>query len=43
MWNSVTGTIIVEVGMFIAGVWLYARRCQTVITLWAFVAFLLAV
>jgi membrane-bound metal-dependent hydrolase YbcI (DUF457 family) len=43
LWNSVPGTIVVEVGMFIAGVWLYARRCHAGIRLWVFVAFLLAV
>jgi hypothetical protein len=42
LWNSVPGTIIVEVGIFVAAVWLYARRWSTGIRLWAFVAFLLA-
>jgi hypothetical protein len=42
LWNSVSGTIIVEVGMFVAGVWLYARRNRSIL-LWVFVAFLLAI
>jgi hypothetical protein len=43
LWDSVPGTIIIEVGMFIAGLCLYARCWRTGIRLWLFVAFLLAV
>jgi hypothetical protein len=42
LWNSVPGTMVVEISMFIAGVWLYARRYHS-IRLWVFVTFLLAI
>jgi Flp pilus assembly protein TadB len=47
LWNSIPGTIAVEVAMFILGVWIYARSTRTRNRLGtrafaAFVGFLLA-
>jgi hypothetical protein len=47
LWNSLAGTAIVEVAMFAAGVWIYARatRARDAIGRWSFMAlvvFLLA-
>ena len=47
LWNSIPGTIVVEVAMFILGVWIYARSTRTRDRLGtrafaAFVGFLLA-
>jgi membrane-bound metal-dependent hydrolase YbcI (DUF457 family) len=46
LWNSRTATIVVEVAMFVAAVWLYARTTQPrnrrgAVTLWSLVALLL--
>lgn len=46
LWNSVSATLVVELGMFTAGVVLYARAAKPVdrkgrIAFWSFVAFLL--
>ena len=48
LWNSVAGTILVEGGMFLAGVWLYTSGTQPRdrvgrYALWAFVAFLVLI
>ena len=48
LWNSVYGTIIVEVGIFLAGVYLYYKTTQPKnkkgsITLWSLVIFLLLI
>jgi membrane-bound metal-dependent hydrolase YbcI (DUF457 family) len=45
LWNSRAGTMIVEVGMFVAGVWIYAtttraRNRRGAIALWSLVALL---
>jgi membrane-bound metal-dependent hydrolase YbcI (DUF457 family) len=46
LWNSVPGTIVIEVALFAAGVWVYATATRATsrvgsIGLWAFVAVLL--
>jgi hypothetical protein len=46
LWNSIPGTLIVELPLFLAGVWLYARRTRARdrtgrIAFWAYVAVLL--
>lgn len=43
LWNTVAGTVLVEGGLFAAGVWLYARGTRSLdragtIAFWAFVA-----
>lgn len=48
LWNSLAGTIAVEVALFAAGVWLYARSTRPIdrtgrLALWGLVAFLLAI
>jgi len=48
LWNSVAGTVLVEGGMFLAGVWLYASGTRPRdrvgrYALWAFVAFLVLI
>jgi len=48
LWNSVTGTVLVEGGMFVAGVWLYTSGTQARdrvgrYALWAFIAFLVLI
>jgi hypothetical protein len=45
LWNSISGTLIVEGGMFVAGVWLYEDRTRSrdrigSVGLWAYVALL---
>lgn len=45
LWNSITGTLIVESVMFAAGIWIYVRTTRAKdrvgsIAFWAFVAFL---
>jgi len=42
LWNSIAGTMIVEVLMFAAGVWMYvsATRAKDRIGRWAFIAYL---
>lgn len=41
LWNSVVGTIAVELAMFVAGVWMYARdtRALDKVGRWGFVTF----
>jgi hypothetical protein len=43
LWNSIAGTMIVEIVMFAAGVWMYARatRARDRIGRWAFIAYVL--
>jgi hypothetical protein len=48
LWNSRVGTVLVEVSLFAAGLWLYlatthARRLRGSIALWALVALLAAI
>jgi len=48
LWNSLTGTIVVELGIFAAGVWLYLKSTAPKDrtgnwALWALVVFLLAI
>lgn len=48
LWNSLPGTLIVEVGIFAVGVWLYLRTTRATdrvgtISLWSLVGFLLLV
>ena len=40
LWNSTTGTVIVELLMFAAGVWIYARatRARDAVGRWSFIA-----
>jgi high-affinity Fe2+/Pb2+ permease len=45
LWNSVAGTMIVELGMFAVGIWLYATTTRAInrtgaVTFWALVVFL---
>jgi len=42
LWNSVAGTIVVEVALFAAGAWLYARttRARDGVGRWAYAGFL---
>ena len=41
LWNSVTGTLVVEIVMFAVGVWMYVRvtRAKDRIGRWAFIAY----
>jgi hypothetical protein len=41
LWNSVTGTMVVEIVMFAVGVWMYVRvtRAKDRIGRWAFIAY----
>jgi heme A synthase len=43
LWNSIAGTMAVEILMFAAGVWMYARatRAKDRIGRWAFIAYVL--
>ena len=43
LWNAPTATMIVEIGMFVAAVWLYARttHARDGVGRWGFVAFVL--
>lgn len=42
LWNSVAATLIVELSMFAAGIWLYARGRQPRLSFWLLMLFLLA-
>jgi hypothetical protein len=42
LWNSIAGTMIVEIAMFVAGVWMYVSvtRAKDRIGRWAFIAYI---